>query len=88
MFLTDLLFNCARIRFSQTQQHAILEWAKELGAKDVPTLSELHTYQKTMKAELGDPTQRKTSPQGHVWYLNEIGNSLAKVCMHRLTYYI
>lgn len=79
MFLTDVLFNCARLNFSRAQQEALLDWANELGAHDLPTMYGLYKYQKEMKKELGDPTCRQVSAQGNIWYLNEIGESLAKV---------
>ena len=78
MFLTDMLFSSPRLRFSRTQQQAILSWARELGAR-VPSYDGLHKCQQKLKTELGNPTQRQESTQGHVWYINEIGDSIAKV---------
>ncbi|KII83510.1 hypothetical protein PLICRDRAFT_119406 [Plicaturopsis crispa FD-325 SS-3] len=78
MFLTDILFNSPRLRFSRAQQKAVLSWAKELGA-EVPAYSNLRKTQDTLTEELGDPTQHKVTDQGSPWYLNDIGQSIAKV---------
>lgn len=80
LFLTDLLFNSPRLRFSRAQQKAILHWAKELGA-DVPSYDRLHKCQAALKVVTGDPTSRQESGRGNVWYLNEIGDAIAKVRM-------
>lgn len=77
-FLTDLLFSSPRLRFSRKQQKTVLSWARELGAK-VPSYDSLHKYQDKLKEDCGNPTKRQESPQGHVWYLNEIGDATAKV---------
>ncbi|KAF7974716.1 hypothetical protein HWV62_11375 [Athelia sp. TMB] len=77
LFLTDLLFNSPRLRFSRAQQQAILLWARELGA-DVPSYDRLRKCQAVLKEVTGDPTTRQESGRGNVWYLNEIGDAIAK----------
>ncbi|TFY78662.1 hypothetical protein EWM64_g5350 [Hericium alpestre] len=77
MFLTDVLFNAPRLRFSRAQQKAVLSWAKELGAT-VPSYYAYHQCASALKKEVGDPTRQEISTQGNVWYLNEIGDSIAK----------
>lgn len=76
--MTDLLFNSPRLRFSRAQQQAILLWAKELGA-NVPSYDRLRNCQAALKEATGDPTTRQESGRGNVWYLNEIGDAIAKV---------
>ena len=78
LFLTDLLFSSPRLRFSRPQQKAILSWAIELGAT-VPSYTKLRTTQTGLLSELGNPTSRVESGRGNVYYLNEIGDSIAKV---------
>lgn len=78
LFLTDLLFNSPRLRFSRAQQKSILLWASELGA-NVPSYDRLRKCQTTLKEATGDPTSRQESGRGNVWYLNEIGDAIAKV---------
>lgn len=38
MFLTDVLFSSPRLRFSEAQKSAVLDWATKLGAANVPSL--------------------------------------------------
>lgn len=82
MLLTDLLFNSPRMKFSRAQQKAVLSWGKQLGAEDVPTHNKFSSVQKDLLNMLGDPTSRQESSRGNVYYLNEIGDSIAKVCTH------
>lgn len=63
---------------SRVQQKAVLSWARDLGAK-VPTYSRLRQYQATLLKELGEPTKRQQAVGGNIWYLNEVGDSIAKV---------
>ncbi|KAG8927112.1 hypothetical protein FRC02_008455 [Tulasnella sp. 418] len=78
MFLTDLLFSSPRLRFSRAQKYAILNWAKELGAKDVPDLRQLERCHERIKKSVGDPTTKYNSTTGDVFYLNDIGKAIAK----------
>lgn len=79
MLLTDLLFNSPRMKFSRAQQKAVLSWGKQLGAQDVPSQSQFTSMQKDLLEKVGDPTSRKRSSRGNIYYLNEIGDSIAKV---------
>lgn len=60
----------------------MLLWASELGA-DVPSYSKLREVQAGLLTELGDPTRREQSRTGNVFYLNEIGQSIAMVSLYR-----
>lgn len=79
MFLTDLLFNSPRLCFSEAQKQAMLSWAKDLGAQDVPSLGRLAKWQKFLSAELGNPTSKHESSGKNIYYLNDIGAAIAKV---------
>jgi len=79
MFLTDLLFNSPNLRFSVPQKRAILKWAKDLGAQEVPTLYGLEKLEETLTSALGDPTKEVCSRKGNIFYINEIGAAIAKV---------
>lgn len=57
----------------------MLLWAKELGASDVPSYDRVRKCQAVLKEATGDPTSRQESGRGNVWYINEIGDSIAKV---------
>lgn len=80
MFLTDVLFSSPRLRFSRAQQKAVLAWGRDLGAP-VPTYITFRKTQGALLAEVGDPTVRQESGRGTVFYMNEIGDSIKKVCM-------
>ncbi|KAH9958912.1 hypothetical protein BJV74DRAFT_799986 [Russula compacta] len=77
LFLTDLLFSSPRLKFSRAQQKAILSWANELGAT-VPSYKKFRTTQTGLPNELGNPMSHVESGWGNVYYLNEIGDSIAK----------
>ncbi|KAG8923117.1 hypothetical protein FRC02_011341 [Tulasnella sp. 418] len=78
MFLTDLLFNSPRLRFSEAQKRAILSWAKQLHAKDVPTLGAVKQFQEHLRKTVGSPMEKSVSNDGDIFYLNDIGKAIAK----------
>lgn len=78
MFLTDILFNSPRLRFSEAQKRAVLKWGKDLGAQDVPTLYALEKMQKELTESFGDPTSEKRTHKGSIFYINEIGAAISK----------
>jgi hypothetical protein len=80
MFLADVLFNASRLRFTRRQKRAILSFARQCGGVDVPALSALRKFQNSLNQKVGNPTSRYVSSLGNIFYLNEIGQSLAKVC--------
>ncbi|KAF8606783.1 hypothetical protein BDV93DRAFT_542430 [Ceratobasidium sp. AG-I] len=49
-FHTDMLFNMPRTPFTRTQRAAALEWARKLGAKNVPSLESLDECERRFKA--------------------------------------
>ncbi|ETW80539.1 hypothetical protein HETIRDRAFT_319612 [Heterobasidion irregulare TC 32-1] len=76
-FLTHLLLSAPRLRFSRTQQHAILSWARELGANP-PTYDTMQRTRAELRHAIGNPTHRECSSSGNVWYLNDIAQSVAE----------
>jgi len=76
--MTDMLFSSARLRMSRAQQKAVLSWARDLGAT-VPSYDHLRKCQRQLLRRLGEPTKRHVSIGGNIWYLNDIGLSVAKV---------
>lgn len=58
---------------------AVLDWAKELGARDVPSLYALKQHHKYLQDVVGDPTRKVVSPFGNIFYVNDIANAIAKV---------
>ena len=79
MFLTDLLFASPRLRFSEAQKSAILKWAKDLRAPDVPTLSGLKSVRQQIGKLVGNVTEKVASTAGNIFYLNDVGKAIAKV---------
>ncbi|KAI5988836.1 hypothetical protein EDC04DRAFT_2873238 [Pisolithus marmoratus] len=77
-FLTAVLFSSPRLPFSQLQKQAILCWAQQLGACDVPSLHALQRCYEEMKKMVGDPTDKVTSPLGNVFYINDIAKAIRK----------
>ncbi|KAF7965722.1 hypothetical protein HWV62_42165 [Athelia sp. TMB] len=85
MMVTDMLFNSPRMKFSRPQQKAVLSWAKQIGARDVPSHSQFLSMQQELLERVGDPSSRQRSSRGNIYYLNEIGNSIAKDIANPIT---
>jgi len=77
-FLTDNLFNLPWLRFSQAQQKAMLTWARELGAS-VPNYNQYCRVHASICERVRKPPQRQATGDRNIWYLNEIGDAIAKV---------
>lgn len=58
---------------------AVLDWAKELGARDVPSLYALKQHSKYLQDVVGDPTGKVVSPFRNIFYVNDIASAIAKV---------
>ncbi|KAG2112493.1 hypothetical protein BD769DRAFT_1364493, partial [Suillus cothurnatus] len=84
-FITALLFSSPRLLFSEAQKKAILSWAKELGARDVPSLYALNRSQETIQKLVGDPTEKVTARSGNIFYFNDVGKAVAKDYANPLT---
>ncbi|CAE6414163.1 unnamed protein product [Rhizoctonia solani] len=77
LFLTHSLFNAPAIRFSEAQQMAILDWAFEMGARDVPSMYQLDKCSQKIKGLMGDSSTRMFKTQtGHIFYLNQVNGFL------------
>ncbi|KIN98709.1 hypothetical protein M404DRAFT_157203 [Pisolithus tinctorius Marx 270] len=87
-FLTVILFNSPRLPFSDPQKKAILNWAKELGAHDVPSLYVLKQRHEQVKKIVGDPTKKVVSPFGNVFYINDVAKAIAKDYANPLTRFV
>ncbi|KAG8787398.1 hypothetical protein FRC12_015622 [Ceratobasidium sp. 428] len=78
VFLADLITNSKRLKFTRRQTRAMLSYARETGGRDIPSYKTLRKLQKKMKSHLGDPTVRKVSCTGNVFYMNRVTNSLVQ----------
>jgi hypothetical protein len=85
-FLTALLFSSARLPFSDVQKKAVLSWAKELGAHDVPSLKAVKESNEHICELVGNPMRKVTSASGNVFYINDIWHAIAKVNYKRSDY--
>ncbi|KAI0828596.1 hypothetical protein BC628DRAFT_1428616 [Trametes gibbosa] len=82
MMRTDFLFSSPTIRFSRAQKEAVLAWAKEMGAKEVPSLYGLEKFQADALESIGDPTEKVQASSGNVFYMNSIYEALARDYAH------
>jgi hypothetical protein len=80
MFKTDLLFSSPRLPFSEAQKQAVLNWAKELHACDVPTLSSIKSCRQHIQGLVGKPTEKVVSASGNIFYINDVARAIANVC--------
>ncbi|KAF7797791.1 hypothetical protein EIP86_008993 [Pleurotus ostreatoroseus] len=60
------------------QKTAVLEWAKALGANNVPSLYAIKNCQAQIMKLVSDPTEKVVSKSGTVFYINDVANSIAK----------
>lgn len=67
------------MRFSVQQKRALLAWARDLGAPNVPSYAAMEQMKNTLKSDLGDATEKTTSAKGNVIYLNQLGLTIAMV---------
>lgn len=84
MFLTDLLFSSLRLRFSEAQKRAVLSWAIQLSARDVPTYHALSHFQERLRNTVGNSITAVTTGAGHKVYMQDIPYMIAKVCLASL----
>ncbi|TFK51166.1 hypothetical protein OE88DRAFT_1735116 [Heliocybe sulcata] len=82
MMKTDILFSSPRLRFSRAQQQAVLTWARDLGAKNIPSLHALHKFQSDGLEVLGNPTVKVRSASGNIFYMNKVTKAVAKDYAH------
>ncbi|KAG1855245.1 hypothetical protein F4604DRAFT_2042442 [Suillus subluteus] len=84
-FITSLLFSSPRLPFSEAQKKAVLNWVKELGARDLPTLGAIKKLHTGLEDLVGDPTEKVTSQSGNVFYINSVAKAIAKDYANPLT---
>ncbi|KAG1800598.1 uncharacterized protein BJ212DRAFT_1287207, partial [Suillus subaureus] len=84
-FITDLLFGSTHLQFSEAQKKAVLSWAHEMGAQNVPTLYALRKAQDHICSCIGNPTCKVTASSGNIFYINSISSAIAKDYSNPLT---
>ena len=80
-----VLFSSPRLRFSQAQQVAVLDWAKALGAPDVPSIYAVKKTRERIMNLLRSPMEKITTASGNVFYLNAISKAIAMVNTNSLS---
>ena len=79
LYLTDVLFSSPRLWFSEQQKKAVLDWATQLGARNVPSLYSLSKCREQIKKTVGDSVMSVTTGTGHKFYMQDIPFLVAKV---------
>ena len=79
LYLTDMLFRFPWLWFSEQQKKAVLNWATQLGARNVPSLYSLSQYRENIKKVVGDLVMAVTTGTGHKLYMQDIPFLVAKV---------
>ncbi|KAG2335355.1 hypothetical protein BDR05DRAFT_859219, partial [Suillus weaverae] len=74
-----------RLRFSEAQKKAVLSWAREMGAQNVPTLYALRKAQDHVRSCIRNPTRKVTASSGNIFYINSIGSAIAMDYSNPLT---
>ncbi|KAG2147895.1 uncharacterized protein EDB93DRAFT_1059045, partial [Suillus bovinus] len=80
-FIMSLLFSSPCHPFSDGQKKAIINWARELGARDVPSFGAIKKVQKHIDCLIGDPTEKVSARSGDIFYINNIAESIARICL-------
>ncbi|KAJ7830704.1 hypothetical protein B0H13DRAFT_2240601 [Mycena leptocephala] len=75
--LLDIMDNLPRCRFSTAQMSLILHFAKQLGARDVPSLKSFRKMQQGLQSSCGDKPTKVVSNLGNVFYMNDICHAIA-----------
>ncbi|KAG2094609.1 uncharacterized protein F5147DRAFT_747791 [Suillus discolor] len=84
-FITSLLFSSPCHPFSDGQKKATINWARELGAWDVPSFGTVKKVQKHIDCLIGDPTEKVLARSGDIFYINNIAESIARDYANPLT---
>ncbi|HEV7736660.1 MAG TPA: hypothetical protein VGO47_04715 [Chlamydiales bacterium] len=81
LFLLDLLDNLPRLCLSCAQMELFIWVLNQTGARNVPTIDQLCHFQQKLKQKLiAVTTRRFKSDLGNVFWANDIGDLIAKVC--------
>ncbi|KAH7905869.1 hypothetical protein BJ138DRAFT_1094753 [Hygrophoropsis aurantiaca] len=84
-FVTHVLFSSPRLRFSEAQKRAVLQWAKDLGAPSVPSLYAVKKTRERIQKLLGNPTEKVIATSGNAFYLNAVSKAISMDFANPLT---
>ncbi|KAJ6607222.1 hypothetical protein B0H10DRAFT_1701137, partial [Mycena sp. CBHHK59/15] len=76
--LLDIMDNFPRCRFTSAQMSLIIQFAKNLGVPNVPSIKALRNIQQSLQSSCGDAPTRIESQQGNIFYMNDIRGTIAR----------
>ncbi|KAJ7733552.1 hypothetical protein DFH07DRAFT_780573 [Mycena maculata] len=76
--LLDVLDNLPRCRFTSAQMNLVIHFVRQLGVSNVPSLKGLRKIQQKLQSNCGHEPSKIESPQGNIFYMNDIRDSLAR----------
>ncbi|KAJ7235144.1 hypothetical protein B0H12DRAFT_1258243 [Mycena haematopus] len=76
--LLDIMDNFPRCRFTSTQMSLIIQFAKDLGVPNVPSIKALRNIQQSLQSNCGTSPTRVESMQGNIFYMNDICETIAR----------
>ncbi|KAJ6563257.1 hypothetical protein B0H10DRAFT_2239490 [Mycena sp. CBHHK59/15] len=76
--LLDIMDNFPRCRFTSVQMSLIIQFAKNLGVPNVPSIKALRNIQQSLQSSCGDAPTRIESQQGNIFYMNDIRGTIAR----------
>ena len=82
MMLLDILDNLPCLRMSSSQFQMILWLLRECRVKDVPSFGAFRKLQQNLRQECGTQPSRHTSSVGNIFYVNDVRESVARVCSY------
>ncbi|KAJ7192458.1 hypothetical protein GGX14DRAFT_406402 [Mycena pura] len=76
--LLDIMDNFPRCRFTNAHMSLIIQFAKNLGVPNVPSIKALRNIQQSLQSSCGDAPTRIESQQGNIFYMNDIRGIIAR----------
>lgn len=78
--LLDLIDNLPRLRLSGSQFKIVLWLLKQCRVRDVPTYTTFRKLQTRLRKSCGSEPKPHTSSLGNLFYVNDVRDSVARVC--------
>lgn len=78
--LLDIVDNLPRLRLSSNQFRVILWLLKQCKVQQVPSLDSFRKMQVAIRSNCGSDPVHHTSSLGNIFYVNDVRDSVARVC--------
>ncbi|KAJ7229581.1 hypothetical protein B0H12DRAFT_1029956 [Mycena haematopus] len=75
--LLDIMDDFPRCRFTSVQMSLIIQFTKNLGVPNVPSIKGLRNIQQSLQSSCGAAPSRIESLQGNIFYMNDIRDTIA-----------